>query len=133
MAQAMTDVVEAVGMYLFTLAEQEGMNEALFATALAECREEHTPMFHMFIGIDPQTFHQVLMRVGPHLERKKMCKEALGPALKLQLAVKYLSHENPSHKKLAAAWPSRYQPSWRRSSKLSLRPTNCRPKMGHLS
>ena len=63
--------VHAVVRYLFALAEEEGMNELVFAAALAELREEDTPTFKRFFGMDPKTFHHVLMRVGPHLKRRK--------------------------------------------------------------
>ena len=96
--------IDAVAKYLFTLTEEEGLNELVFAAALADLGEEHTPTFKRFFGMDPKIFHLVLMRVGPELmKRKNLYEQELGPALKLQVALRHLVSGTP-HKNLAESW-----------------------------
>ncbi len=94
----MSSTVDPVADYLFAVSEEEGMNESVFLAALAKMTPEDTPLFKKFFGMDPDTFHRLLMTVGPRLRQDEH-----GPGLKLQVALRhFVSH--PSTNVLAAAW-----------------------------
>lgn len=94
----MSSRVDPVANYLFTVSEEEGMNESVFLAALAHLTPEDTPLFKKFFGMDPDTFHRLLMTVGPRLRQDEH-----GPGLKLQVALRHFV-SRPSTKVLAAAW-----------------------------
>lgn len=42
-----------------------------YETLMAELRREHHEDFKAFLRIEPQMFHELLQRVGPHIEKNR--------------------------------------------------------------
>ena len=58
---------------------------------MAELRDEDIPSFRNFVRVDPEMFHELLVRLGDRITKKDTWyRKALEPGLKLAITLRFL-------------------------------------------
>ena len=64
---------------------------------MAELIRESRGDFKAYLRMQPEMFHEILVRVAPRITKSKERRPALDPGLKLAITLRFLATENSYH------------------------------------